>query len=78
MEIITDILDEGARQGTFVKAKPFIVHLMIIGSIVLFKMSSPIRSKYSVLSDTLNEKAGHDLKQAAAEVQRLVLNAVRK
>jgi hypothetical protein len=76
--IITDILDEGARQGIFVKATPFIVHLMIIGSIVLFKMSSPIRSKYPALSDTLKEKQGHDLKQAAAEVERLILNAVRK
>jgi len=76
--IITDILDEGARQGIFIKTAPFIVHLMIIGSIVLFKMSSPIRSKYPALSDTLKEKQGQDLKQAAAEVQRLVLNAVKK
>jgi hypothetical protein len=41
-------------------------------------MSSPIRSKYPVLSESSNEQEDQNLKQAAAEVQRLVLNAVRK
>ena len=76
--IITEILDEGAAQGIFIKTNPFIVHLMIIGAIILFKMSTPIRSKYAALSNTLNENNDRDLKEAAAEVQRLVLNAVRK
>lgn len=76
--IITEILDEGADQGIFINTKPFIVHLMIIGSIVLYKMSAPIRSKYSALSNTSNKNHNHDLKEAAAEVERLVLNAVRK
>ncbi len=76
--IITEILDEGARQGIFIKTKPFIVHLMIIGAIVLFKMSTPIRSKYSALSNTFKENNDHDVKGAAAEVERLVLNAVNK
>ena len=76
--IITEILDEGARQGIFIKTKPFIVHLMIIGAIVLFKMSTPIRSKYSALSSTFKENNDHDVKGAAAEVERLVLNAVNK
>jgi AcrR family transcriptional regulator len=78
VKIITDILDEGFKQGIFIKTTPFVVHLMIIGAIVLYKMSSPIRSKYPVLSETSNEQKDQDLKQAAAEVQRLVLNAVRK
>jgi AcrR family transcriptional regulator len=76
--IITDILDEGAEQGIFIKTTPFIVHLMIIGAIVLFKMSTPIRSKYSALSDTLRGLDHHDSKEAAAEMEKLVLNAVKK
>lgn len=76
--IITDILDEGVKQSIFIKTTPFLVHLMIIGAIVLFKMSMPIRSKYSVLSNTLKENNDGNLKEAAAEVERLVLNAVRK
>ncbi|MGD9228531.1 MAG: TetR/AcrR family transcriptional regulator, partial [Desulfobacterales bacterium] len=41
--ILTKILDDGIRSGTFIKTVPFIVHMMIIGAIVLFKMTSPIR-----------------------------------
>jgi AcrR family transcriptional regulator len=78
VRIVTDILDEGFRRGAFIKTTPFLVHLMIIGAIVLFKMSSPIRSKHPALSDTLDEIKDHNLEQAAAEVQRLVLNAVKK
>ncbi|MBW2412712.1 MAG: TetR/AcrR family transcriptional regulator [Deltaproteobacteria bacterium] len=76
--IITDILDEGVEKGIFIETKPLIVHLMIIGAIVLLKMSTPIRSKYSELSDTLKENHDRDAKDAATEVERLVLNAVRK
>jgi len=76
--IISGILDEGVKEGIFIKTKPFVVHLMIIGAIVLYKMSSSIRSKYPVLSETSNEQKDQNLKQAAAEVQRLVLNAVKK
>ncbi len=76
--VITDILAEGVEQGIFIETKPFVVHLMIIGAIVLFKMSTPIRSKYPALSDTFTENHHRDLKEAAAEVERLVLNAVRK
>jgi hypothetical protein len=32
VEIITGILDAGAREDTFTKATPFIVHLLIIGN----------------------------------------------
>jgi AcrR family transcriptional regulator len=78
VEIITDILDEGFRQGIFIKTTPFLVHLMIIGAIVLFKMSSPIRSKYAVFSEAFKDNKGRDLKEAASEVERLVLKAVQK
>ena len=76
--VITDILNEGVEQGIFIETEPFIVHLMIIGAIVLFKMSTPIRSKYPVLSDTLQENHDRDVRDAAAEVERLILHAVRK
>ncbi len=76
--VITDILDEGVEQQIFIETKPFVVHMMIIGAIVLFKMSGPIRSKYPALSDTVAENNDRDLREAATEVERLVLNAVRK
>ena len=76
--IITEILDEGTRSGVFIETAPFIVHLMIVGAIVLFKMSDPIRSKYPALTDTLSRLEHADSRSAVAEIEKLVLNAVRK
>jgi AcrR family transcriptional regulator len=76
--IITDILDEGAQNGVFIETIPFLVHMMVIGTVVLFKMSSPIRSKYPELSDTLGKLGKNVSEKAAEEIERLVLNAVKK
>lgn len=76
--IISDILAEGAQKEVFVKTIPFVVHMMIIGAVVLLKMSSPIRSKFPALSDTLSISGDKVSDMAAAEIENLVLNAVRK
>ena len=75
--IISAILVEGAQKGVFIKTDPFVVHLMIIGAIVLFKMSDPIRSKYPALQESLSGTEHGNQQKAAAEIERLVLNAVQ-
>jgi TetR/AcrR family transcriptional regulator len=62
--LLTEILGKGVNTGIFKPATPVVVHLMIIGTIVFTKMSSPIRSK---LED-----------HVAAEIEGLILDAVRK
>ncbi len=76
--ILTKILDDGVRSGTFRRTVPFIVHMMIIGAIVLFKMTSPIRAKLAPLVATLDEMDTNVSGQVAAEIEMLILNAVKK
>jgi AcrR family transcriptional regulator len=76
--ILTEILDDGVRSGTFRKTVPFIVHMMIIGSIVLFKMTSPIRAKLAPLVVSFDKMNTNVSGQVAAEIEMLILNAVRK
>ena len=76
--ILTEILDNGVRSGTFRRTIPFIVHMMIIGAIVLFKMTSPIRAKLAPLVATLDEMDTNVSGQVAAEIEMLILNAVKK
>ncbi len=76
--ILTEILDEGVRTGTFIKTVPLIVHMMIIGAIVFFKMSSPIRAKVAPLVATFDEMNANVSGDMAAEIEMLILNAVRK
>jgi AcrR family transcriptional regulator len=76
--LLTEILDDGIKAGVFKEAHPLIVHLMIIGTIVFFKMSSPIRAKFVprlAAFQNINDSAGGD---APAEIQRLILNALKK
>ena len=47
IEKLTKILEEGERQGIFVKSIPFIVHSMVIGAIMFYKASDPVRTKYA-------------------------------
>lgn len=76
--ILTGILDDGVRSGTFRETVPFIVHMMIIGSIVMFKMTSPIRAKLAPLVATLDNMNANVSGRVAAEIEMLILNAVRK
>lgn len=75
--ILTEILDDGVRSGTFRKTVPLIVHMMIIGAIVLFKMTSPIRAKLAPLVATLDNMDTNVSGPAAAEIETLILNAMR-
>ena len=76
--IITEILEEGVEKDVFVKTIPFLVHMMIIGSVVFVKMSSPIRSKHPALSGAFSISDNKVSGLAAAEIENLVINAVKK
>jgi len=76
--IISSILREGAEKGIFIETVPFIVHLMIIGTSVFFKMSAPIRAKFAFLAE-IYQPVNPDLDiNAADEIETLVLNAVMR
>jgi len=75
--LITEVLDQGVKAGVFKQTTPVLVHLMAIGSMVFMKMSSPIRSKLAARA-AASETIGRGLdKDVAAEIEDLILDAVR-
>ncbi len=76
--ILGAIIKEGVRRGTFVDASPILVHLMIVGVFVFFKTSAPLRERQAW--PTLDWTTGEDRVSGAmaAEVERLVLRALKK
>jgi len=76
--ILTDILEEGTHKGVFISTVPLLVHFMIIGTIILVKMSAPIRSQFAPLAFPLTNDDGKNGGGAASEIEKLVLNAVSK
>ena len=71
-------LADGLEQGVFRPANSFFVHMMIIGSIMLYAVNEPIRRRLSE-QHTGSVAPGHSvtMAQAAEQVSELVLAALR-
>ncbi|UCF85004.1 MAG: TetR/AcrR family transcriptional regulator [Desulfobacteraceae bacterium] len=75
---VNDILEEGEREGVFIKTIPFIVHSMVIGCLMFYKASDPIRSKYAAFPEALKKLDKKVSGGVADELEKLVLRAVKK
>jgi TetR/AcrR family transcriptional regulator len=75
---VNDILEEGVRAGVFIETIPFIVHSMVIGCVIFYKASDPIRSKYAAFPEALKKLDKKLSGSVADELEKLVLRAVKK
>ncbi len=78
LTILVGILDEGRKKGIFIETVPFLIHMMIVGTIVFYKKAEPIKDKQLWLPARLK---AHDKKLKAnlgEEVASLVLKAIKK
>jgi AcrR family transcriptional regulator len=78
LTILAGILDEGEKIGLFMETEPFLIHMMIIGTILFYKKASPIKDKQSWIPAALKF---HDKKlnrSLAEEVAALVLKAIKQ
>lgn len=78
VKVLTDILEQGAGQGVFIRTTPFIIHSMITGSVLFYKGSFPIRSRQAVFPDAVKKLGGSVSGDASKEIEKLILKAVRK
>jgi len=49
------ILKEGEQSGAFIKTNPIFVHMMIVGTVSFYKMSSPVRTGIGRVSHVLKK-----------------------
>jgi len=75
--IVTNILEEGAKQGVFIKTTPFIIHSMIIGGIMFYQSSCPVRSGYAVFPETVKKLGASVSGDFSREIENLILKAVK-
>jgi AcrR family transcriptional regulator len=76
---LADILEEGTKQNVFIETIPFIIHAMVIGGVVFYKASDPIRSKHSTFFPETVKKLDKKLSgNVSKELEKLILRAVRK
>ncbi len=75
---ITDILQQGEREGVFIKASPILVHMMLIGGIVFFKTTVPVRKRVVAFPEAVRNMDEMVSGRISEEVEKLVLRAIRK
>jgi len=78
MSILAGILEAGKEQDIFIETSPFLIHMMIMGTILFFKKGSLIKDKQSWLPEALrvyDQKASANLGE---EVASLVLKAIKQ
>ncbi len=78
LSIPANILSEGISKGVFINTNPVILHMMIVGFMMFFKTTEPVRKRYCAMFPeqvrSLNEKSITD---AMKEIERLVLRSIK-
>jgi AcrR family transcriptional regulator len=76
--IVKDIIDEGVKKGVFIKSNPIIVHMMVIGTMLLFNLSSPVRNNfYHFLEGKRTVTDNESLEDVIPEIQRMFLRTLK-
>jgi hypothetical protein len=75
---LVGILDEGRKKGVFIETVPFLIHMMIIGTIIFYKQTQPIKDRQLWLPATLKANDKKIKAILGEEVATLVLNAIKR
>jgi len=55
LSTLAAILEEGEQSGVFIRTNPIFVHMMIVGTVIFYKMSSPVRISIDQATDVLKK-----------------------
>ena len=75
--MLSDILKEGEKKGLFFETIPFLIHIMVIGAVITYKTSAPIRKKYEWLTPAIRNLDDEISGSIAGEIEKLILKAVK-
>ncbi|UCD89581.1 MAG: TetR/AcrR family transcriptional regulator [Desulfobacterales bacterium] len=74
---ISGIIKQGHRQGEFKDVDPLVLHLMVMGGISYYKVSHPVRLKYSALmGEYANRKSDENVFDLLGKVEKIILSAL--
>lgn len=76
--ILFGILEEGREKEIFIETSPFLIHMMIMGTILFYKKGSPIKDRQSWLPAALKARDKKLKKSLGEEVAALVFNAIKR
>jgi AcrR family transcriptional regulator len=78
VSMLIAILKEGEKKGVFIKTNPFLIHMMIVGTIIFYKMSAPIRTKKTIFTASSRKLDKHVSGDIGEEMEKLLLKIIKK
>jgi len=76
--VLFGLLEEGRKKGIFIETSPFLIHMMIMGTILFYKKGSPIKDRQLWLPPDLKARDKKLKKSLGEEVATLVFNAIKR
>ncbi|MEN6375191.1 MAG: TetR/AcrR family transcriptional regulator [Smithella sp.] len=77
LRILIGILEEGKKEGVFVETVPFLIHMMIMGTILFYKGALPVKDRQLLLPADMKASDKKLKRTVGEEVSRLVLKAIK-
>jgi len=77
LAILAGILEEGRKKGVFTETVPFLIHMMIMGTILFYKKGSAIKDKQLWVPEALKALDKNLKTGLGQEVTKLVLKAIK-
>lgn len=74
--IVAGILERGQRTGVFVTGSPFVVHFMVMGFSLMFRMTEPVRSHVPRLKKLFAEVGSPDPEVIVSELEERVFRSI--
>jgi len=76
--IIKNIIDDGVKKGVFIDVNPIVVHLMAIGTMLLFNLSMPVRKNfYNFMEGTINVPMDASFERILPDIENMMLRALK-
>ncbi len=74
--IVAGILERGYRQGVFVRSSPFVIHFMVMGFSLMFRMTEPVRKHVPRLRDLFQQLGAPGAEELGRELEDRVLRSL--
>jgi AcrR family transcriptional regulator len=78
VNMLGGIIKEGVAKGLFIETIPFLIHTMVVGALITYKTSTPIRTRYEWLPKNIKKLDNKISGNIDEEIVRLVLKAVKR
>ena len=77
ISILFGILEQGKKKGVFSEVAPFLIHMMIMGTILFYTKGTPIKNKQEWLPAGIKARDKKLRGSLGEEVGKLVLKAIK-